>query len=77
MDITQRQTVVGQFYQLDRLVVEGGISVCTHLYSLYFGTTCSLIFRVNSQERPATLSGKRNNTTIRAGRLIMFLRDLE
>lgn len=24
----QRQTVVSQFYQLDRLVVEGGISVC-------------------------------------------------
>ena len=24
----QRQTVIGQFYQLDRLVVEGGLSVC-------------------------------------------------
>lgn len=27
----QRQTVIGQFYQLDRLVVEGGISVRHHL----------------------------------------------
>ncbi|KHO01308.1 LYR family protein [Metarhizium album ARSEF 1941] len=26
----QRQTVIGQFYQLDRLVVEGGISVRSH-----------------------------------------------
>ena len=26
--LQQRQTVIGQFYQLDRLVVEGGISVC-------------------------------------------------
>jgi hypothetical protein len=24
----QRQTVVGHFFELDRLVVEGGISVC-------------------------------------------------
>jgi hypothetical protein len=29
---TQRQTVIGQFYQLDRLVVEGGTSVCTCIY---------------------------------------------
>ena len=26
----QRQTVVGHFFELDRLVVEGGISVCWH-----------------------------------------------
>lgn len=26
--MTQRQTVISQFYQLDRLVVEGGLSVC-------------------------------------------------
>lgn len=25
---TQRQTVISQFYQSNRLVVEGGISVC-------------------------------------------------
>jgi hypothetical protein len=28
---TQRQTVVSQFYQLDRLVVEGGKTVCEAL----------------------------------------------
>lgn len=28
----QRQTVVSQFFQMDRLVVEGGISVRTRLY---------------------------------------------
>lgn len=27
----QRQTVISQFYQLDRLVVEGGLSVCDFL----------------------------------------------
>lgn len=26
--MSQRQTVVSQFFQLDRLVVEGGMSVC-------------------------------------------------
>lgn len=29
----QRQTVISQFYQLDRLVVEGGASVCFSLSS--------------------------------------------
>ena len=28
----QRQTVIGQFYQLDRLVIEAGISVCDWAY---------------------------------------------
>lgn len=27
-NMLQRQTVVGHFFELDRLVVEGGISVC-------------------------------------------------
>ena len=29
VDFLQRQTVVSQFYQLDKLVVEGGKSVCS------------------------------------------------
>ncbi|KAK8929233.1 LYR motif-containing protein 4 [Metarhizium anisopliae] len=31
LQVMKRQTVIGQFYQLDRLVVEGGISVRHHL----------------------------------------------
>jgi hypothetical protein len=33
---SQRQTVIGQFYQLDRLVVEGGISVRNMASTVYF-----------------------------------------
>jgi hypothetical protein len=28
LGVQQRQTMISQFYQQDRLVVEGGISVC-------------------------------------------------
>lgn len=33
----QRQTVISQFYQMDRLVVEGGISVCGRVGSWHHG----------------------------------------
>lgn len=35
----QRQTVVGHFFELDRLVVEGGISVCWLLVGAPWRTT--------------------------------------
>ena len=31
-DAVQRQTIIGQFYQLDKLIVEGGMQVCPIIY---------------------------------------------
>lgn len=31
-DAVKRQTVIGQFFQIDRLVVEGGLSVCAQYH---------------------------------------------
>lgn len=43
----QRQTVVGHFFELDRLVVEGGISVC-----------CLFLGRIVADYRLTLMQGK-------------------
>jgi hypothetical protein len=43
----QRQTIISQFFQLDRLVVEGGKSVC--LSSIAQKTLTDILYRASKE----------------------------
>lgn len=73
----QRQTVISQFYQINRLVVEGGISVCRAVRGLrertsYFGQSQLLTLRrartrrVTVRRSGKKIPGEQHNAVLRA-----------
>jgi LYR motif-containing protein 4 len=58
---SQRQTVVSQFFQLDRLVVEGGKRVSTPSGLFRWGSRLSHICRVSRQAQKATSPARLQN----------------
>ena len=68
----QRQTIVSQFYQMDKLVVEGGISVCNHLFAPY---PLLMRSRANKKVAKATLPDRKILGKENCSRVVHYMTD--